>query len=155
MSLSIRNLKKSYVEPGGRHLPILNVESFAVASAEQVVLVGSSGCGKTTLLNVIAGVTACDSGEVTVDGTDVTKLSESARDRFRALKIGYVFQTFNLLPAFTALENVLLGMSPRSAGTRGSRASTASSAPETVRRRTAAGRGGSSPRQPAEPASGG
>ncbi|MDA0282778.1 MAG: ABC transporter ATP-binding protein [Planctomycetota bacterium] len=111
MSLSIRNLTKSYVEPGGRRLPILNVDSFDIADAEQVVLVGSSGGGKTTLLNVIAGVTTSDSGQVVIDGTDVTTLSEPARDRFRALKIGYVFQTFNLLPAFTALENVLLGMS--------------------------------------------
>ncbi|MFT5323657.1 MAG: putative ABC transport system ATP-binding protein, partial [Planctomycetaceae bacterium] len=111
MSLSIRNLKKSYVEPGGRRLPILNVDSFDIADAEQVVLIGSSGGGKTTLLNVIAGVTTADSGQVVIDGTDVTKLPEAGRDRFRALRIGYVFQTFNLLPAFTALENVLLGMS--------------------------------------------
>ena len=111
MSLSIRNLKKSYVEPGGRRLPILNVDSFDIVDAEQVVLIGSSGGGKTTLLNVIAGVTTADSGQVVIDGTDVTKLPEAGRDRFRALRIGYVFQTFNLLPAFTALENVLLGMS--------------------------------------------
>lgn len=111
MSLSIRNLRKSYVEPGGRRLPILSVEAFDIADAEQVVLIGSSGGGKTTLLNVIAGVTSAESGTVVIDGTDVTKLPEAARDRFRALKIGYVFQTFNLLPAFTALENVLLGMS--------------------------------------------
>lgn len=111
MSLTIRNLKKSYVEPGGQPLPILNVDSFDIADAEQVVLIGSSGGGKTTLLNVIAGVTFADSGQVVIDGTDVTQLSEPARDRFRALKIGYVFQTFNLLQAFTALENVLLGMS--------------------------------------------
>lgn len=111
MSLSIRNLAKSYIEPGGRRLPILNVEAFDIADAEQVVLVGSSGGGKTTLLNVIAGVTSAEYGTVVIDGTDVMKLPEAARDRFRALKIGYVFQTFNLLPAFTALENVLLGMS--------------------------------------------
>ena len=84
MSLSIRNLKKSHVEPGGRRLPILNVDSFNIADAEQVVLIGSSGCGKTTLLNVIAGVTTADSGQVVIDGTDVIKLPEVARDRFRA-----------------------------------------------------------------------
>ena len=63
------------------------------------------------MLNVISGITTADSGSVVVDGTDVTKLREEARDRFRAIKIGFVFQTFNLLPAFSALENVLLGMS--------------------------------------------
>lgn len=111
MSLSIRNLKKSYAEPGGARLPILNVEAFDIENGEQVVLVGSSGGGKTTLLNVIAGITTADSGTVVIDGTDVTALPEPGRDRFRAQRIGYVFQTFNLLPAFSALENVLLGMS--------------------------------------------
>jgi putative ABC transport system ATP-binding protein len=111
MSLEISQLKKSYHEPGGSRLPILNIDRFEIGSAEQVVLVGSSGGGKTTLLNVIAGITTPDSGQVTIDGTDVTRLSEPGRDLFRAHRIGFVFQTFNLLPAFTALENVLLGMS--------------------------------------------
>lgn len=111
MSLSIRNLQKSYLEPGGRRLPILKIDAFDIDSGEQLVLVGSSGGGKTTLLNVIAGITAADSGTVLIDGVDVRSLPEAGRDRFRAERIGYVFQTFHLLPAFTALENVLLGMS--------------------------------------------
>ena len=72
---------------------------------------GRSGSGKTTLLHVIAGISRPDSGVVRIDGCDITRLSEAGRDRFRADKIGYVFQTFNLLPGFSALENVLLGMS--------------------------------------------
>ena len=111
MSLELRNVTKAYREPGGGRLPVLNVNHFQLAAGEQVVLVGSSGGGKTTLLNIIAGITAADGGEVLVGGTDLVKLPEAARDRFRAERIGYVFQTFNLLPAFTALENVLLGMS--------------------------------------------
>ena len=111
MSLSIRNLRKSYVEPGGNKLPILNVHQFDIASGEQVCLVGSSGSGKSTLLNVIAGITTADAGTIHIDGIETTRLPEPSRDRFRAQKLGYVFQTFNLLPAFTALENVLLGMS--------------------------------------------
>ena len=111
MSLELRNVTKTYREPGGGRLPVLNVNHFQLAAGEQVVLVGSSGGGKTTLLNIIAGITAADGGEVLVGGTDLVKLPEAARDRFRAERIGYVFQTFNLLPAFTALENVLLGMS--------------------------------------------
>lgn len=111
MSLELRNVTKSYREPAGGRLPVLNIASFNVARGEQVVLVGSSGGGKTTLLNIIAGITSADEGQVRIDGTDLSQLPEAARDRFRAERIGYVFQTFNLLPAFTALENVLLGMS--------------------------------------------
>lgn len=111
MMLELRHVRKSYREPGGRIVPVLNVAKFGLQKAEQVALIGASGGGKTTLLNVIAGITAADSGEVKVGGTDIAKLPEAARDRFRASHIGYVFQTFHLLPAFTALENVLLGMS--------------------------------------------
>lgn len=109
--LSVRNLRKTFTLPDGSALPILNVAEFDVAAGEQLVLVGQSGGGKTTLLQAIAGITRPDAGTVTIDGIEVTRLGEAARDRFRAKNIGYVFQTFNLLPGFTALENVLLGMS--------------------------------------------
>ncbi|HTI50754.1 MAG TPA: ABC transporter ATP-binding protein [Planctomycetaceae bacterium] len=111
MSLVLKDVRKSYREPDGRTLPILNIAEFTLQSGEQTVLIGASGGGKTTLLNVIAGITAPDSGSVTIDGIEISRLHEVGRDRFRAQKIGFVFQTFNLLPAFTALENVLLGMS--------------------------------------------
>jgi putative ABC transport system ATP-binding protein len=108
--LVLENVRKAYIEPSGEPLPILDVDRFEIAPGEQVVLRGRSGCGKTTLLNCIAGLTTVDSGAITVNGRDVTKLPEATRDRFRATYIGFVFQTFNLLPAFTALENVMLGM---------------------------------------------
>lgn len=108
--LQLRHVKKSYLEPSGAALPILNIPAFSVKSGEQLVIVGKSGCGKTTLLHVIAGITRADSGEVSIDGIDIAKLSEAGVDKVRAAKIGYVFQTFNLLAGFTALENVLLGM---------------------------------------------
>ena len=111
MSLILENVRKTYREPDGHLLEVLNVGRFELADAEQVVLVGTSGGGKTTLLNVISGISAPDSGRVLIDGTDITALPEPSRDRFRAQKIGFVFQTFNLLQAFSALENVLLGMS--------------------------------------------
>ena len=111
MSLLLQSLRKSYREPDGTTLPVLDIEQFQLNDAEQVVLVGASGCGKTTLLNVISGISVPDSGSVTVDGVEVSRLPEAARDRFRAQRIGFVFQTFNLLPAFSALENVLLGQS--------------------------------------------
>lgn len=106
----LENVKKSYVEANGATLEVLNIPTFAVAAGEQIALVGRSGCGKTTLLHVISGISQPDSGKVQIDGLDITRLSEAGRDRFRAEKIGYVFQTFNLLPGFTALENVMLGM---------------------------------------------
>jgi putative ABC transport system ATP-binding protein len=111
MGLVVKDLRKSYREPSGRTLPILEIAEFSLQDGEQVALVGESGCGKTTLLNVVAGITVPDAGSVCLDGVELTRLPEAARDRFRAERIGYVFQTFNLLPAFTALENVLLGMS--------------------------------------------
>jgi putative ABC transport system ATP-binding protein len=109
--LAIRGLRKSYVEPDGRPLPIIDVESFELGRGEQAVLLGRSGCGKTTLLHLIAGIRVPDSGSIIIDGQEITRLDEAARDRFRARKVGYVFQTFNLMTGFSALENVLLGMS--------------------------------------------
>src|SRR5437762_597640 len=108
--LQLRGVKKSYAEPDGGKLPILDIRLFEVKDAEQMALVGKSGCGKTTLLHTIAGITRADAGEIKIDGIDIANLSEAGVDKVRADKIGYVFQTFNLLPGFTALENVLLGM---------------------------------------------
>lgn len=108
--LKLQDVKKSYAEPGGGRLPILDVPRLQIQRGEQVVLLGPSGCGKSTLLHVIAGISRADSGLVEIEGVNIAKLPEAARDRFRARNIGYVFQTFNLLPGFTALENVLLGM---------------------------------------------
>lgn len=108
--LELKNVKKSYREPDGGVLPILEIPSFRVADGEHLALVGRSGCGKTTLLHTIAGITRADSGEIRLDGINTSKLPEPVMDRIRAEKIGYVFQTFNLLPGFNALENVTLGM---------------------------------------------
>jgi ABC-type lipoprotein export system ATPase subunit len=108
--LKIEQLKKSFRLPEGGTLPILDVPSFAIGLGEQVVLIGESGSGKTTLLHAIAGLLNIDSGTIEIDGIQTTKLSEQGRDRVRAAKLGYVFQSFNLLSGFTALENVRLGM---------------------------------------------
>ncbi|MCH2177239.1 MAG: ABC transporter ATP-binding protein [Mariniblastus sp.] len=109
--LELTKIKKSYLQPNGETVPILDIPSYRIDSGEQAVLIGPSGCGKTTLLHVIAGITRPDEGNVNLDGVDLTQFSEAGRDRIRANTLGYVFQTFNLLPAFSALENVLLGMS--------------------------------------------
>ena len=108
--LNITKLKKSYRDPSGESLPILDIPQFSIAAGEQVVLRGESGCGKTTLPHIISGLVPCDSGSIVLDGVELTKFSEAGRDRIRAAKMGYVFQTFNLLPAFTAIENVKIGM---------------------------------------------
>jgi ABC-type lipoprotein export system ATPase subunit len=108
--LLVENVQKSYREPDGSLLPILDIPLLELAAGEQVVIRGQSGGGKTTLLNVIAGLSSPDAGRVVINTTDITRLPEAARDRFRARHIGFVFQTFNLLAGFSALENVLLGM---------------------------------------------
>ncbi len=108
--LQTKDLTKAFILPDGQRLPVLDIPSFNIAAGEQVVLIGESGGGKTTLLHCIACIVPPDSGTVTIDGIEVTKLSEAGRDRVRAAKLGYVFQTFNLLSGFTALENVRLGM---------------------------------------------
>jgi putative ABC transport system ATP-binding protein len=108
--LELKNIKKSFAQPDGTRLHVLDIPHFQVAAGEQVVLVGHSGCGKTTLLHVIAGISRPDKGMVMVDGWDIALFTEAECDKFRAERIGYVFQTFNLLPGFTALENVLLAM---------------------------------------------
>lgn len=108
--LKLEDVKKAYHEPDGKPLPILDIGKFALEPCEQMALIGRSGCGKTTLLHAIAGIRGIDSGKILLENVDISKLSEQGRDRVRASKMGYVFQTFNLLPAFTAYENVLLGM---------------------------------------------
>src|SRR6266404_35840 len=107
--LALRNVRKRFREADGNLLEVISLRQFELGVGQQTVLVGESGSGKSTLLNLIAGILLPDEGEIVVNGTDPTKLSEAARDRFRAANIGYVFQSFNLLQGFTALENVLLG----------------------------------------------
>ena len=108
--LTITNLEKTYVSPEGSQSRIINVPHFEIDTGKQIALKGSSGTGKTTFLNLIAGILQADSGHIVVAGEEMTALSESERDRLRAHYIGYIFQTFNLLAGYTALENVTLGM---------------------------------------------
>ncbi|KAA5542181.1 ABC transporter ATP-binding protein [Roseiconus nitratireducens] len=109
-TLQITDLVKTFDQPGGGKLTVLDIPQLRIDPGEQLALIGRSGGGKTTLLHLIAGLLAPDSGSIRVAGVDLAKLSEQGRDRCRAATIGYVFQTFNLLPAFSALENVQLGM---------------------------------------------
>jgi len=108
--LQIENLRKDYRAPDGSVHRVLDIPAFSLEAGAEVAIAGASGSGKTTFLNVIAGIRRPDAGRVVFEGTDLARLSEGQRDAFRARHIGYVFQTFNLLEGYTALENVLLGM---------------------------------------------
>jgi putative ABC transport system ATP-binding protein len=109
--LHLSNVNKAYPDPEtGVPKKVLDILEFRMESGTQVAIAGSSGGGKTTLLHCIAGIVTPDSGRIDISGTDIGKLRERKRDRFRANHIGYVYQTFNLIQGFTALENVMLGM---------------------------------------------
>jgi putative ABC transport system ATP-binding protein len=108
--LKIRSLTKSYPLPDGGRKTIVDVDDFTLSAAQQLALRGESGSGKTTFLNLIAGILTADAGTVEIAGVNMSGLREHARDRLRAKSIGYIFQTFNLLQGYTCLENVVLGM---------------------------------------------
>jgi len=109
--LTIENLRKSYGTPDGSVQAVVDVPVFSLDTAQQMALCGTSGSGKTTFLNLIAGILKPDAGRIELDGCAISDASEAGRDRLRARTIGYIFQTFNLLQGYTCIENVLLGMS--------------------------------------------
>jgi len=98
------------VATGTSTLTILDDVSFEIAPGEAVAIVGASGSGKTTLLGLLAGLDLPTSGQVLVDGVDLAQLDEDGRAALRRRMVGFVFQSFQLLPALTALENVMLPM---------------------------------------------
>ena len=106
----LREVRKAFPLRGGVDLEVLDLEHLELPAGSCTALRGRSGSGKTTLLNLIAGITLPTAGTIQVGDTDLFALSEARRDRFRAGHVGYVFQTFNLLSALSALENVMLAM---------------------------------------------
>jgi len=111
-SIVARSISKTY-RRGRQLITALQNVAFEVSQGELVLLIGPSGSGKTTLLNLIAALDRPDSGEILVDGLDVTGLSRSAAAGYRDERVGMIFQSYNLLPQLTALENILLPMIPR------------------------------------------
>ena len=109
--LKISQLRKSFPGEDGVKHGVVSVAAFSLREKAQTALEGESGSGKTTFLNLIAGILKPDSGSIHLAGQEMSGLKESARDRLRATTIGYIFQSFNLLQGYTCLENVLLGMS--------------------------------------------
>ncbi|MDT8340467.1 MAG: ABC transporter ATP-binding protein [Longimicrobiales bacterium] len=100
-------LSKTY-RSGGRPLPVLQDVNLVVEREERVAILGPSGSGKTTLLGLLAGLDTPTRGRVVLEGQDLSRLSEDGRAAFRARNVGFVFQSFHLLPSLTALENVLV-----------------------------------------------
>src|SRR5262245_13222736 len=95
----------------GRSAFALAVDAFALPAGERILLIGPSGSGKSTFLSLICGIIAPQTGRIDILGTDITRLSASARDGFRAEHFGIIFQMFNLLPYGSVIDNVLLPLS--------------------------------------------
>ncbi|MDA8363122.1 MAG: ABC transporter ATP-binding protein [Gammaproteobacteria bacterium] len=102
-----QKLCKRVVSPEGT-LTLLDAVDLQIAAGETCAIVGASGSGKSTLLGLLAGLDVPSSGRVLLDGVDLGTLDEDGRARLRAGRVGFVFQSFQLLPALTALENVML-----------------------------------------------
>jgi ABC-type lipoprotein export system ATPase subunit len=107
--LRATGLVKIYRAPSGAPIPVLNGVDLKVAPGEIVVVLGPSGSGKSTLLNILGLLEEPDAGEVVWQGERVSALGRVARSRARARSVGFVFQSFLLLPSLTALDNVVLG----------------------------------------------
>lgn len=110
--ISLRNLTKT-VRSGTENLTILDNVNLEIPDGQFVALTGASGSGKSTLLGLIAGLDSPTSGQILIDGDEVTSMSEDQLSALRSEKIGFVFQSFHLIPSLTALENILIPMEIR------------------------------------------
>ncbi|MBN7136760.1 ABC transporter [Lysobacter enzymogenes] len=110
--MDVRSLGKRVTLPSGE-LTILDGVGFSIAKGDTVAIVGASGSGKSTLLSLLAGLDSPSTGEVVLDGETISALDEDGRARVRGEKVGFVFQSFQLLPSLTALENVMLPLELR------------------------------------------
>jgi len=107
--ITLRGVSKT-VSSGGRPLTILHPLDLDVKAGQRLAIVGPSGSGKSTLIGLMAGLDQPSTGEILIDGTDITRLGEDALARLRGRAIGFVFQFFHLVPSLTAFENVLVPM---------------------------------------------
>ncbi|XMB66618.1 ABC transporter ATP-binding protein [Mycoplasmatota bacterium zrk1] len=105
--LNIKQLSKHYLD-GENLIKAVDKINLNIEQGEFVSIVGSSGSGKTTLLNLIGGIDSPTSGEIIIDGTDLLSLNETERTIFRRRKVGFIFQSYNLVPVLNAWENIVL-----------------------------------------------
>ncbi len=138
--LQAENLCKQVSSPEGS-LTIVDEVSLGILAGESVAVTGPSGAGKSTLLALLAGLDVPTRGRVLLEGQDLTQLDEDGRARLRAQRVGFVFQSFHLIPALTALENVMLPLELAGRG------DARRAAAETLRRVGLAERTGHYPRQ--------
>lgn len=103
--IEVKSIKKSFGE-----LEVLHGVSLSVAEGEIVSIVGASGAGKSTLLQIMGSLMAADGGEVVIDGVSLESLSDDELSEFRNKRIGFIFQSYHLLPEFSALENIMMPM---------------------------------------------
>lgn len=108
MFIEIEDIKKSYGS-GENVFQVLKGISFSAEKGEMVVLLGPSGSGKSTLLNIIGGIDTLDSGKVGIDGEYIENMTEKGRIAYRRKNLGYVFQSYNLIPNLTVRENIEVG----------------------------------------------
>src|ERR1700678_358603 len=135
--LEAKNVSKTVTSPEGR-LTILADVSLSVRTGETLAVVGASGAGKSTLLALLAGLASPTTGHVAIAGVDMTLLDEDGRAELRGRHVGFVFQSFHLVPSLTALENVMLPLELRAR--RDAREAARRALPQAaLRRRTAAG----------------
>ncbi len=105
--IAARDVVKTY-DSGVASVQALRGVSLSVERGEMIAIMGPSGCGKTTLLNCLSGLDTIDSGQIWIEGTDINELTDREKSRYRARRMGFVFQTYNLLPVLSAAENVEL-----------------------------------------------
>ena len=108
--ITISNLVKDYKTPDNSPLRILHIKKLLIENGKMLGVCGVSGSGKTTLLHILTGLLLPTSGDVCINGVYINRLAEGKRDIFRANNIGYIFQSFNLIPYLSARENILLAL---------------------------------------------
>lgn len=108
LNLLFTAVEKSFADPSGRMRRVITALSADIAAGALVAVTGPSGAGKTTFFNLVSGLLLPDSGAISADTVELTKLTERERDRWRAKEVGYIFQTFNLLGDLTIIDNVVL-----------------------------------------------